>query len=409
MRSGFLNKLLERAGRLRPEELGRHLSELAREKGFFESIFNALQEGVIVADVGGRLTYINPAACAMLGIDAESSLGRPFSERVPAIAWEAVAAAETALTRDLEIFYPEHRVVNFYAVPLKLEHPAPEEKSGAAAARDELVLPGETAVQQLVGFAIILRDITETMRTTEQTIESERLTALTLLAAGVAHEIGNPLNSLHIHLQLLERRLKGLAPTDRERLEDPLGIAREEIKRLDLILTQFLAAIRPERLDLQPADVNALVSESIEFLRPEIHDRGLSVTQELHSGLPAIPLDRTQIKQAFYNLIKNACQAMGEGGVLTVRTDIEDSGTLVRVSFADTGHGMSAETLSRVFEPYFTTKSTGSGLGLLIVRRIVHGHGGELAIESSEGRGATVSVLLPSSDRRMRMLPAAAA
>ena len=255
-----------------------------------------------------------------------------------------------------------------------------------------------------VGHAMILRDITESRRSAQQTIESERLNALTLLAAGVAHEIGNPLNSLHIHLQLMERQAHKLDGAARAELQESIDIARSEVSRLDSIVTQFLRAIRPSKPQLHPENVNAIVDEAVRFFTPEITDRNIVVEQELRSDLPLLQLDRDQMKQAFYNVIKNSFEAMKRRGILRIRTDMDD--THVLISFNDTGGGMSPGNLSRVFEPYFTTKSSGTGLGLLIVRRIVREHGGELSIESSDGKGLTLTIRLPYVDKRVRMLEA---
>jgi signal transduction histidine kinase len=167
-------------------------------------------------------------------------------------------------------------------------------------------------------------------------------------------------------------------------------------------VTQFLRAIRPSKPHLQPEDVNALVLEAVSFFRPEIKDRDIVVETELRSDLPRLEIDRDQMKQVFYNAIKNSFEAMKRRGILRIRTDRDD--THAKISFTDTGGGISAENLSRVFEPYFTTKEGGSGLGLLIVRRIVREHGGELSIESSEGKGLTLTIRLPLLDRRVRML-----
>src|SRR5438067_4584626 len=249
-----------------------------------------------------------------------------------------------------------------------------------------------------------MRDITESRRTAEKTIESERLNALTLLAAGVAHELGNPLNSLNIHLQLMERQARKLKGKEGEELQHSIEICRGEINRLDSIVTQFLRAIRPSRPQLQPENINAMVEEAVRFFSAEIEARDIVVETELRSDLPLAQLDRGQMKQAFYNVIKNSFEAMKSRGILRIRTDMDD--THVLVSFTDTGGGMSPENLSHVFEPYFTTKTAGSGLGLLIVRRIVREHGGELSIESNEGKGLTLTIRLPHIDRRVRMLEA---
>ncbi|CAN5594786.1 ATP-binding protein [soil metagenome] len=388
MKSGFLEKLIERLGRVGPEEVQNYLLRLAQEKGFLETIFNSIQEGIIVTDAKGRISYLNHAACDIFGLDGDKAVGKPLEEQVRGLDWQALSQSDTALSRDMEIFYPANRFINFYVVPLMIERRTPNE-SGAEA----------------VGHAMILRDITQDRRSTQQTIESERLSALTLLAAGVAHEIGNPLNSLHIHLQLMERKVKKLqAAEDKRELQESINIARAEIDRLDSIVTQFLRAIRPSKPHLLPEDVNLIVQEAVRFFQPEITDRDIVVETELRSDLPVLELDRDQIKQAFYNAIKNSFEAMKRHGILRVRTDRDD--THVKISFTDTGGGISAENLSRVFEPYFTTKSGGSGLGLLIVRRIVREHGGELAIESSEGKGMTLTIRLPFLDRRVRMLEA---
>lgn len=391
MKSGFLDKLIGRLGRIGPEEVQNYLLRLAQEKGFLETIFNAIQEGIIVTDSNGRITYLNEAASEIFGLDGESAIGKPLDEQVRGLDWKALSQSTAALSRDMEIFYPANRFINFYVVPLMIERRAAPDA------------PND-AVAEAVGHAMILRDITENRRSTQQTIESERFSALTLLAAGVAHELGNPLNSLHIHLQLMERKVKKLkAAADKRELQESIDIARAEINRLDSIVTQFLRAIRPSKPQLQSEDVNVIVEEAVRFFQPEITDRDIVVETELRSDLPALELDRDQIKQAFYNAIKNSFEAMKRRGILCIRTDRDD--THVQISFTDTGGGISAENLSRVFEPYFTTKSGGSGLGLLIVRRIVREHGGELAIESSEGKGLTLTIRLPFLDRRVRMLP----
>ncbi len=397
MKSGFLEKLLERVERIGPGEIQNYLLRLAREKGLLETIFNAIREGVIVTDPQGRISYVNQSACQLFGLVEESIIGKLLSEKVGGLDWDSLTGSEKIISRDMEIFYPENRVLNFYVVPLTLD----ERRKGTRGKTD----PGSGALQELVGYAVILRDITESRRSTEETIESERLSALTLLAAGVAHEIGNPLNSLDIHLQLLDRKLRKLPEEFQAELHEPVRIAKEEIKRLDYIIHQFLGAIRPAPLRFEMTNINTLVRESVEFLAAEIQDRDILVEQELRNDLPSVEVDRNQIKQAFYNIIKNSFQAMKSEGILRIKTDVDSEYALV--AFTDTGGGISAENMSKIFDPYFTTKTAGSGLGLMIVRRVVRAHMGEIDIVSNEGQGVELTVRLPIRNRRARLLPAA--
>lgn len=377
MKRGFLEKLIERIRLVQPGDVQNYLIEIAREKGFLETIFNAILEGVIVTDLSGHIIYLNRAAGGFFGVDADASLGRPLGDVVRGL---DIANTNEVVSRDLEVFYPENRFLNFYVVPLM----------------------SEDKVDEPVGRVVILRDITQTRRATQETIETERFGALTMLAAGVAHEIGNPLNSLDIQLQLMQRRVKKLPAKSKGEFEESIGVARQEVARLDHIITQFLRAIRPQPLEVKPESLNAIVRESIAFLGPEIKDRDILAELELEPSLPPIQVDRDQIKQAFYNIIRNAIQAMKSGGILRICSGADETHQFI--SFADTGGGISPEDISRVFEPYFTTKSGGSGLGLLIVRRIIRAHGGEVAIESAQGRGLTLTIRLPRADRHVRFL-----
>jgi two-component system, sporulation sensor kinase E len=406
MKAGFVEKLIERLGRIGPEEVQNYFLRLAQEKGFLETVFNAIQEGIIVTDSKGRITYLNEAASGLFGLEGGDVIGKRLDERIRGLDWESLTKSGGPVSHDIEIFYPQNRFINFYIVPLMIEA-----REAGAVATPLRGVPEETGHRPVatgavaeIGHVMLLRDITESRRTAQQTIESERLNALTLLAAGVAHEIGNPLNSLHIHLQLMERSVQNLDDGAKAELQQSIDVARSEVNRLDSIVTQFLRAIRPSRPQLRPENVNTIVEEAVRFFRPEIQDRDIVVEQELRSDLPLLQLDRDQMKQAFYNVIKNSLEAMKRRGTLRIRTDRDD--THVLIMFVDTGGGMSAENLSRVFEPYFTTKPSGTGLGLLIVRRIVREHGGELSIESSQDKGLTLTMRLPYIDKRIRLLEA---
>ena len=386
MKTSFLDKLIGRIERVDPQSLQSVVLKLAREKGFLETLFNTIQEGIIVTDAEGRISYLNAAAGQLLGIDPERSMGEPLSHYLRDLDWRKIWTADKnewrkVFTHELEVFYPQQRFLGFYIVPV-----ADEQNS------------------LVTGMAIILRDVTETRQRAATALESEKLSAITLLAAGVAHEIGNPLNSLNIHLQLMERELKKLPPAQSERMRADLHVARDEIARLDQIINQFLRAIRPTQPELQPASVNDVVGETVASMWQEIDDRDILVEQELGEGLPRILLDRAQLKQAFYNIIKNALQAMQSGGILRIRTEADN--TQVTVSFTDSGQGIAPEQIGRLFEPYFTTKQNGTGLGLMIVQRIVREHGGTIEVESNKDRGTTFRVKLPIHEKRTRLLEA---
>lgn len=378
MKNTFLAKLLERIDHVGADELQNYLQQVAREKGFLEVIFNTLQEGILVIDAEGKITYFNPSLQRLIGLP-DNALGQSIGAYLKELDWKKILRERRVVSRDLEVFYPDPRFLNFYLVPLE---------QGT----------------EFMGYALIFHDITATRARTREEIESEKVNALTLLAAGVAHELGNPLNSLHIHLQLLERDLKKVESSRSGQLIESVHVAQGEIARLDNIINQFLRAVRPGRPERKPAQINEIVRESLDFLKPEIQDRDILVETELATDLPLVPLDAGQMKQAIYNLVKNSIQAMPVGGILRVHTERNDTHLLI--SFADNGCGIAPENVSRIFEPYFTTKDNGSGLGLFIIRRIVREHGGDLILESDPGRGTTARIVLPLAERRVRLLSA---
>ena len=379
MKNTFLDKLLNRIDRVGQEDLQAYLQRLNQEKGFFETIFNTLQEGIVVVDSNGKIRYLNHAVTTLLGIEPTRALGTPIATYLKELDWPKILAEGRVVNRDLEVFYPQPRYLNFYLVPLQ---------------------ENDTTV---MGFALIFHDLTARRAQANEAIESEKLNAVTLLAAGVAHELGNPLNSLNIHLQLLERDLrKRKDSASDEELLDSVRIARSEVSRLDTIISQFLGAVRPSHAIRNSVNINTVVHESIAFLQPEIDDRDVIVQEELGDSLPSIPANTDQLKQAFYNLIRNALQALSHGGILRVITSRSD--THLIISFEDNGTGISVEDMAHITEPYFTRKKNGSGLGLFIVQRILHEHGGQLELLSEPGRGTTARILLPLAERRVRLL-----
>ncbi|MGA3179639.1 MAG: ATP-binding protein [Verrucomicrobiota bacterium] len=389
-KSSFLDKVLGRIGRLDTEGLQTVVQRLARERNFLELLFNAIEDGILVLDEQGRVIYFNHAVTHLLGWRTEEVEGRPIAQFLPELDWKSITAPGTGneprvLRHEFEVAFPRPRFLCLYAAPLE------GESRGSS------------------GMALILHDATEARQKTYEAIESERVHSLTLLAGSVAHEIGNPLNALHIHLQLMSREVKrlrqpggGEAEEAAGKLEHYLEVAKGEITRLDYIVTQFLQAIRPSAPHFTVASLNDVARDTLELLGPELENRRINVREKLARRLPPAPLDASQIKQALVNLIKNAMQATTRGGAITVETG--QNPDEVWISVADTGQGIPQDQVHHIFEPFYTTKEKGTGLGLMIVQRIVRQHGGHMELESREGQGATFRIWLPRREKQQKLL-----
>lgn len=385
-RNSSLDRILGRVEDLDTTNLTILVQRLARERALLESIFNVVQEGIIVVDSAGRIDYANAAAARLIGLKPDAGSRQVIWKLVPDLAkclhlnLAEESSAVRVVTREVEITYPERRFIRFYVVPFNTDHQ--EER-----------------------FAMILSDITEEYLSLEERIESEKVSSIFMLAAGVAHEIGNPLNSLNIHLQLARRRIDRMpSGPDRDKLLETMDICSGEIQRLDGIIRNFLKAIRPTPPDLQPLDPIQVLTDVVEFQAGELQNHGIEVCLEIKDACPEILGDRNQLKQVFFNVIKNAMDAMSSGGKLTIscRSDAES----VYLYVADSGVGMDQDDLATLFHPYQSSKSNGHGLGMLIVQRIMREHGGQIGIDSKRGIGTVITLQFPRKNRRLRMIQA---
>ena len=399
-KSSFVEKVLGRIDVLDPLDLQSFVERLARERSFLETLFNTIEDGVLVANSEGKIIYLNNAVTHLFGYDEVELMGKAIEHLLPDLDWDFLKAmdmegSQGLVRREFDLSYPKPRFIRLYAAPL------------------------DRQIEGSTGMALILHDATEVREQTYDVIESERIQALTLLAASVAHELGNPLNALSIHLQLIEREIRKLRPSSclvnldndhqkieisdiYSKLEKYVSVAKGEVGRLDYIITQFLQAIRPARPNLKKNSLNDIIEETIELLRPELKNRGQSLKINLNEALPLAFFDAGQIKQSLINLIKNSMQAMSTGGELIIKTGEAEEG--VWISLTDTGCGIPQEQIKQIFEPYYTTKEKGSGLGLMIVQRIVRDHDGRLELTSHGSKGATFRIWLPKEKRMPRLL-----
>lgn len=381
MKSDHLDRILGKIDDLDSTNLTILVQRLARERRLLEAVFNIIQEGVLIIDAEGLIEYSNHVANQLINLK-DKDLGTAILWKlVPnlkhSLNFNTLNNSSSVISHEVHLTYPENRFVRLYMVPL---HEEDEEQR----------------------FVIILRDITEEKFQTEEMIETEKLSSLFMLAAGVAHELGNPLNSINIHLQLIKRLLaKTQKLPDSLKIGDSVDACVNEVNRLDGIIQNFLKAIRPIHPEFNELNLLELLDEVLFLQQHEMEDLAIRVEVELSPSLPMVLVDRNQIKQVFFNIIKNAVQAIGKGGLLKIQTEPDDE--FLNMHFEDNGIGIDEKHLSKIFDPYYSTKEDGSGLGMMIVQRIMRNHGGQIAIKSIPGSGTCVTLRFPLT-KKVKML-----
>ena len=376
----FFNKVAEHIDKLDAEGQRKQYRLLVGELSFYESVFRSLREGVLVVDSAGNTVYANEAVARLTGFDGAKAKGRPVRHLLPDWDWDNLLAPSgegRGWTRqascELEVTYPEHRILEIQSTP------------------------------SANGTVLLVRDVTLARAREESARETSRTDAVRDLAAGVAHEIGNPLNAISLNLQLLAREFRREPDEDRRaRLLHDIATSQNEVKRLEGIIKGFLSALRPAKLNLVPGSLVDPLTDTLDALKAQFEDRRIQTQLNLPSALPTVLVDRAQMEQVFFNLIKNALEAMKDGGDLDIEVGADDRD--VHVVIRDNGSGMDAATLAHIFEPYQTSKEQGSGLGLMLSRRIVHAHGGEIDVESKPGAGTAFTVRIPRLEKRVRRL-----
>ena len=380
VKKNFLDRFSERFDDLDAGSRQAYILRLAREKGFLETVFNSIEEGVLVVDQHLRIRYFNRSAKRLLGLPDDISRIR-VSQLLRGVNWRQIIREDeeewSRLARqEVEILYPEKRFIQFYLVPL------PEDTKLAS---------------------VILRDVTENRRRALSELESNTVKAVSQLAAGVAHEIGNPLNSLYLNLQILEKTLGDLEhSSEKEDMGEMIRICKSEVERLDSIIHGFLTEIRPAVPEFGPIDLRELIIEVLKFMRPEIEARKVDVKCNWSSVLPLVTGDRKQLKQAFYNIIRNAVQAMSNGGTLEIFGYADSENWIVE--FSDTGSGVDSDRLRSMFNAFETGRAGGNGIGTMVIERVCRTHGADFGIVSAPGRGLVFQLKFPLGKRRLRLI-----
>jgi nitrogen fixation/metabolism regulation signal transduction histidine kinase len=345
---------------------------LAEERRFHANIVASLEAGVMVVDGARRLVSANPAARALFGLEADA-IGRAVA-RTELVAGLADEGSRRALESALDQVRAGGPPVGLAELPFG----------------ERLVTVSVSPLAE--GQALVLAtDVTSEVRTNRRLIQSERLAAVGKLAAQVAHEIRNPLSSIALNTELLEEEVG-----DKGEARAILSAVQREVERLTAITEEYLRYARLPRPRLRRGELNDVLRELCGFMNEELSAQGVALETDLSGELPPVRADERQLRQAFLNVMKNSQGAMGKGGRLAISTRPVSAGVEVRIS--DTGEGIAPEHLEQVFEPFFSTKEEGTGLGLAVTRQIVEEHGGSVRIESERGKGTTLTVTLPAAD-----------
>ncbi|MBN2566147.1 MAG: PAS domain-containing protein [Candidatus Eisenbacteria bacterium] len=351
----------------------RTYGEIAKSKLQLQAIFDGITDGLIIVDREFRIVAVNKAEAAFLGARPQDIVGKPCyeiycrgdhaCELCPA--HETFATGKSALVAKLEHASGYHRKgVDVYTFPVKDED-------------------GETV--QAIQY---IKDVTDRLKLQSQLREVEQMAGIGQMAANVAHEIRNPLIAVGGFARQLH---EALGPEDERR--EYTSIILEEVTRLEQILREQLTLERHLQPVLAPVDINSILRDVRKLLSHGFLSTRTRLIGKLEDSLPVTMGDANQLKQAFLNVVNNSIQSMTEGG--TVEMSTEQKGRNIVVTVTDTGPGIAPEVMSKLFVPFFTTRKTGSGLGMAVTRRIVENHGGTIEVESEVGNGTTVRISLP--------------
>lgn len=380
---GFIERALNKLDKLDSTQIRTLIHDLASEHDQMQIVLDSMNDAVVVSDNEHRLVMVNKAAERLLPL-----VPGDISDH---LLWEIIGDEEIA----------------------GFVHDVLEAEDSAWDVEFTLETAGGTRILLLSLFPVVrsghvtgnilrVEDVTERKSKEARLRRAESLASLTTLAAGVAHEIKNPLGSIGIHIQLIQKELAALAEDERERIQSYIDVVNEEVNRLNKIVVDFLFAVRPMNVELEDRDINVVIGDLLEFVRYELEENDIELDADLQDDLPQIQLDDKYFKQAIMNIVKNALAAMPDGGTLRVKTRCR--GDTVELSIEDTGQGMSEDVREKIFEPYFTTRDFGSGIGLTLVYKVVKEHMGEITVKSEEGRGSSFIVTFPVPQREQHLL-----
>jgi PAS domain S-box-containing protein len=379
----FIERALKKLSKLDNEQIHDLVYSLASENERIEVVLDSLADGIVVADEEHNVILVNKAAERLIPFTSSDYYERAMwdaigDDDISAFVRTVLENQESVMDREFTLDHlGKDRILSCSVLPL---------------VRDG----------HIQGNILHVEDVTERRNREARLRRAENLASLTTLAAGVAHEIKNPLGSIGIHIQLVEKALKEPEKMDSDKVQSYLAVVNEEVERLNKIVVDFLFAVRPMNVNLEERAMNSVVREVLEFVGHELQQAGIEIESLLAEDLPNLELDEKYLKQAIMNIVKNAMSAMPEGGTLRVAT--QRRGDQVELQISDTGVGMSEEVQQKIFEPYFTTRDYGSGIGLTLVYKVVKEHNADITVRSQPEKGSTFTITFPVPQKEQHLL-----
>src|SRR3989338_678019 len=376
----FIDRLIHRIDKIDKKNLQSYVLELGQDRNFLFSLFDHILEGVMVLSAKQEVVFINRRIRQLFDLSSEQSHERNYmtilqDTRLKARVQSALQERNEVSHENIEVLIPRPMLI-------------------------KLSLRYETIMAKTYSV-ILIENISQNEILIREQFQKENSKSIFELAAGIAHEIGNPLNSINIHLKLLSNKIQSLKQKNTDPLTNELAILREETNRLDEIIRNFLRATRKKPLNYELTNINDLISKTVDFLRPELKESKIQVTQQLNAEIPLFLIDQDRMQQVFINLVKNSIQAMVRGGKLNIQTGLKDK--LCFIQIQDTGVGIPESKLPKIFDAYFTTKEEGSGLGLMIAYQIISEHHGRIEATSKVNMGTTFRIVLPIRKEKLEL------
>jgi len=348
-------------------------TSLTRIKAFSDTVVENMPIGLLAIDPDGKIASFNQTAEAVLQLSSREVLGKKANEILPKQLWSFIDEMEIKkgiIGRELDCLLEDGKMI-----PLEVS-----------------VSPLDGDNGTFLGDVILFRDLTEVQNLKREIERSQRLASLGRLAAGIAHEIRNPLSSIKGFATYFRERYKEI-PEDQKTAE----IMIQEVERLNRVISQLLEFARPVKINKKPSSIHTVIQHSLKMIEREAQVNNIKISTRLSPEIKDVSIDPDRINQVLLNLYLNSIEAMEHEGTLSVELSRHENSRGARIAVSDTGVGINKEDLVHVFDPYFTTKQSGTGLGLAIVHKIIESHKGEVRVESEPGKGTTVTILLPVS------------